>query len=414
MKTEIITIGDEILIGQILDSNSAWIAKQLNSIGISVYQISSVSDSKQHIISALNEALQRAAIVLITGGLGPTKDDLTKQTLCEYFNTKLIFHQPTYNDIKEFVKTRKTVMNKLNKDQALIPEVCTPLRNRRGTAPGMWFEKDGKIIVSMPGVPFEMKDIMTTGVLPELQKRFKTNSIIHKTVLVKGMPEAVLAEKIQDWEDNLPSNIKLAYLPSPGIIRLRFSAENKDRHIIQNQIDNEILKLEEIIPKNLAGFDTDKIEEAVGILLKNKSFTISTAESCTGGTIAHLLTAVPNISNYYKGSVVAYSNSIKINILDVSKKNIEEYGAVSEQVVKDMVLGVKNKFQSHFAIATSGIAGPSGGTDDKPIGTTWIAVSGPNRTIANKYNFIGEREQIILKASRVALALLQDEILISL
>ncbi len=411
MQAEIITIGDEILIGQIVDSNSAWIAQRLNETGITIYQITSISDNKEHILSALKQAGSRSDLVLITGGLGPTKDDITKEILCEFFDTKLVFHQPSFEDIKVFVKSRNSVLNELNKKQAEIPENCKAIRNLNGTAPGMWFEKDGKVFISMPGVPYEMKAMMADTIIPGLQAKFKTSNIVHKTILVHGLPEAVLAEKLDNWEEQLPDFLKLAYLPSPGLIRLRFSAYGVEPEIVEKEIVKQVEELKKIVPDNIVGLDKQKLEEEVGILLKNNKLTISTAESCTGGRIASLITSVSGSSNYYLGSIVAYSNEVKTNSLGVSEQNIINFGVVSKQVIEEMARGVKEKLKSDFSIATSGIAGPTGGTDEKPVGTTWISVSGPKKTISEKFQFAGEREQIIDKAARSALNLLRLEIL---
>ena len=411
MQAEIITIGDEILIGQIVDSNSAWIAQRLNETGITIYQITSISDNKEHILSALKQAGSRSDLVLITGGLGPTKDDITKEILCEFFDTKLVFHQPSFEDIKVFVKSRNSVLNELNKKQAEIPENCKAIRNLNGTAPGMWFEKDGKVFISMPGVPYEMKAMMADTIIPGLQAKFKTSNIVHKTILVHGLPEAVLAEKLDNWEEQLPDFLKLAYLPSPGLIRLRFSAYGVEPEIVEKEIVKQVEELKKIVPDNIVGLDKQKLEEEVGILLKNNKLTISTAESCTGGRIANLITSVSGSSNYYLGSIVAYSNEVKTNSLGVSEQNIINFGVVSKQVIEEMARGVKEKLKSDFSIATSGIAGPTGGTDEKPVGTTWISVSGPKKTISEKFQFAGEREQIIDKAARSALNLLRLEIL---
>ncbi|NOZ45631.1 MAG: competence/damage-inducible protein A [Chlorobi bacterium] len=411
MQAEIITIGDEILIGQIVDSNSAWMAKKLNLIGVKIHQIISISDNSEHIINTLKNSLLNSEIVFITGGLGPTNDDITKETLCKFFNTKLIFHQPSFEDIKKFVKSRNSVLNELNKKQAEIPENCMPIRNLNGTAPGMWFEQGNKIIISMPGVPYEMKAMMENIIIPELQKRYKLERIIHKTVLIPGIPEAILAEKIEQWEKHLPEYIKLAYLPSPGLIRLRLSIYTKQTEYSEKQIDDEIQKLNKILPNTIAGIDKENLESSIANLMISNKLTLATAESCTGGKIAQLITSIPGCSNYFLGAVISYANTVKIESLGVNNKSIESSGAVSKQVVEEMAKGVRKKLGSTFSIATSGIAGPTGGTAEKPVGTTWIAVSSSNRTISKKYIFTGERNQIIEKASRTALNLLRIEIL---
>lgn len=407
-RAEIITIGDEILIGQIVDTNSAWIAKELEKVGISVYQITSVSDNSEHIYQALADAQNRSDIVIITGGLGPTKDDITKDVLCKYFNTKLVFSQATIDNILSMFSTRGLVtLNDNNKEQAMVPESCTILTNTEGTAPGMYFEKEQTIFFSIPGVPFEMMKLMTTQIIPILKQKFKFKAIVHRVVMTEGIFEAKLAEILEEWEEGLKSsNIKLAYLPQPGIIRLRLSATGDDEKKLNSIIEKEIEKLKQIIPNNIYGYDEELIEEAVGKLLKEKNKTLATAESCTGGNIAAMITSVAGSSAYFIGSVVAYSNSIKENILKVDHAIIEKHGAVSQQVVESMTKGLLKLFKSDYAIAVSGIAGPDGGTDEKPVGTVWIAVSSANKTIAKKYLFGINRERNILKASIMALNML--------
>lgn len=409
MKTEIITIGDEILIGQIVDTNSAWMAQQLNSIGIHVYQITSISDERNHILSTLNDAESRADIILITGGLGPTNDDITKQTVCEYFGSKLILHEKSLQNIQTFLEKRG--INKMidnNRNQALVPDNCTVLENMNGTAPGMWFERNNKIFVFMPGVPFEMKALMTNEVLPRIKKQFKLPEIVHKTIHVQGIPEAHLAEMLSDWENNLHKSIKLAYLPSPGMIRMRFSVHGNTKSDLLNIINTEIEKLEKIIPDNLVSVDEKKIEEVIGELLINDKATVSTAESCTGGYLAHLITKASGSSQYFKGSVIAYANEIKINELDVNINDIEKFGAVSKQVVEQMAKNVMLKFKTTYGIATSGIAGPTGGTDDKPIGTIWIAIANENKVYSEKFVFGNDRERNIVRSANTALSLLKN------
>ncbi|MBT3207456.1 MAG: competence/damage-inducible protein A [Bacteroidetes bacterium] len=411
MDVEIITIGDELLIGQVVDTNSAWMAEHLNMNGLNVYQITSISDNRNHIFDAIDTALERAEIILLTGGLGPTKDDITKNTLCEYFDTHLIMNDDVLAKIKKFLSSRKSALNELNRQQALVPENCKIIQNENGTAPALWFEKNNKVIVSMPGVPFEMKQIMSDKIIPALKNRFKTKNIIHKTVLVAGLFEAQLAEILHDWEEQLPANLKLAYLPSPGRIRLRFSIVGENREDLLKIIDNEIIKLKAIIPDSVFGFEEDTLEKVVGDLLKKKKLSLSTAESCTGGNIAHLLTSVAGSSEYFVGSVVAYSNNIKENILKVSRKKIEKYGAVSQEVVEEMAVGIRKLFDTDYAIATSGVAGPGGGTEEKPVGTVWIAISEGNRTISKKYLFGKNRERNISKTSSTALNLLRNMLL---
>lgn len=411
MKAEIISIGDEILIGQVINTNASWIATELNSIGIEVYQITSVSDNSGHITHALTDASKRADIVLITGGLGPTKDDITTQTLCEYFNTKLVFNQRVYKDLEHLFSIRGYKVSKLNRKQAEVPESCTPLRNIHGTAPGMWFEKDAVIYVSMPGVPFEMKYIIKEEVIPRLKRKQKKQSIYHRTILTQGMGESWLSEKIAQWENELPENTKLAYLPQPGIVRLRLSMKGDDLENLKKIAEEQITKLKEIIPDLIFGYDDDTLEKVTGDLLKKNNLSLSTAESCTGGYIAHLITSVPGSSDYYQGSVVSYSNTIKENFLYVKKQILTDYGAVSEPVVIQMAKSVREQFKTEYSVATSGVAGPDGGSEEKPVGTTWIAIAGPRKLIARKFLFGEHRGRNIRKTALQALNMLRNEII---
>ncbi|MBN2175764.1 MAG: competence/damage-inducible protein A [Bacteroidales bacterium] len=410
MKAEIISIGDELLIGQVVNTNASWMAKKLNDAGIPIHQITVIPDQKERIVTSLEEALKHVDLVIFTGGLGPTRDDITKLTLCEFFKSRLVLNDDVLSDIHKLFGGRGLDLNELNRKQAEVPDNCIPIRNKNGTAPGMWFEQNGKIVVSLPGVPYEMEPMIADFVIPEISKKFSGQAIIHRTVLTQGIPESRLAKLIEDWEDNLPQNIKLAYLPKPGIVRLRLSAIGKSKPELEAQIDSEIKKLKKIIPKAIFGFDDDELGEVVGWLLRNRGQTISTAESCTGGYIAHLITSITGSSAYYKGSVVAYANEIKENMLGVSGKDLENFGAVSEEVVIQMAEGVKNRFQTDYSIATSGIAGPSGGTPEKPVGTTWIAISTPEKTFAKIFSFGEHRERNIIKTAQTALNMLRKEI----
>jgi nicotinamide-nucleotide amidase len=411
VKAEIITIGDEILIGQIIDTNSAWLAEQFNLNGIEIYQITSVHDDVDHITEALRKAEQKVDLVLITGGLGPTKDDITKVALCRYFNTRLVFHEPTFNWIKERFKNRNIDLNKLNRDQALLPEACQVLHNKVGTAPGMWFEKNDTIFISVPGVPFEMQYLTEQEILPRVQQNSKTKAIFHKTIQTQGLPESMLAERLENWESSLPHNIKLAYLPNPMSVRLRLSAMGADTEVLKKQVNDEIERLKQLIPDFLFGYDNETLAEVTGRMLLENNQTLAVAESCTGGYISHLLTLVPGSSAYYKGGVTAYSNETKVNILDVSREVLQKYGAVSEQVIRQMAEGVRNEFETDYAVATSGIAGPGGGSAEKPVGTVWIAVSGTNHTVVRKYVFGDNRERNIIRASQTAIQLLRNMLL---
>lgn len=410
MKAEIITIGDELLIGQVIDTNSAWIAEQLNLYGVEIYQITSVHDEQKQILEALLKAEQSADIIILTGGLGPTKDDITKNVLCKYFNTKLVFHKPAFEQIKERFKNRNISINKLNKDQALVPESCTVLLNKAGTAPGMWFKKGSKIYISIPGVPFEMKYLMEHEILPRIKDLGAGRAIYHKTINTHGLPESILAKTIEDWETALPVNIKLAYLPNPMAVRLRLSVTGANLNILKQQVEEEIEKLKKFIPENIYGFDNETLAEVTGRLLVSNSASLALAESCTGGFISHLITSVPGSSSYFKGSIIAYSNEVKQKILGVNSVSIEKFGAVSEQVACEMAHGVKDLFGVDYAIATTGIAGPGGGTEEKPTGTVWIAVADNRLVAAEKFVFGNNRERNIMRSSQTALQMLRKRV----
>jgi nicotinamide-nucleotide amidase len=412
MNAEIITIGDEILIGQILDSNSKWIAAELNKIGVSVYQITSIQDDKNHILKALAEAQFNAEIVIITGGLGPTKDDITKLTLTEYFNDELVLNEKIVEHIKQLFEKINYPFTQVNKNQALVPKKCEPLMNYYGTAPGMWFEIDKKVVVSLPGVPTEMKGLMTNSVIPKLKTLFKLPYIVHKTIITYGMGESMLAATIEDWENNLPPYIKLAYLPSFGRVRLRLTAKGDDLNVLQDGITLQVEKLVKIIPDLVVGFDEDEnIENIIGKLLLQKNKTLSVAESCTGGTISKKITAVPGASKYYIGGLVAYNAQVKISDLNVSTNSISKFSVVSAQVAEEMALGAKQKFKSDFAVATTGNAGPSIDNTDKTVGVVFIAIATPKGVISEEFNFGSPREKVIERASNKALELLRKEIL---
>jgi nicotinamide-nucleotide amidase len=409
MLAEIVTIGDELLIGQVVDTNSAWMAEQLNVIGIKVHQITSISDDQQHILTTLKEASERAQLILITGGLGPTKDDITKQTLCKFFGSSLVFNEKAYKNVEKLFSARGVAVTELNRLQAMVPGHCRVVTNPNGTAPCMWFEKDGCNYISMPGVPFEMKAIMELEIIPQLLNKLN-RVIIHRTILTEGVGESFLASLIEPWEDSLPSYIKLAYLPQPGMVRLRLTAYGTDRNLLQEAIDKAEKELYTFAGKFIFGFDNDTMESVVGQLLRNKGMTLSTAESCTGGNIAQLITSIAGSSDYFKGSVVAYSNEIKEKFLGVPHQLLVEHGAVSEQTVIAMAEGIRTRFVTDFAIAVSGIAGPGGGKEEKPVGTTWIAVATPTETIAGKFLFGDHRGRNIRKASIAALNMLRGKL----
>lgn len=407
MKAEIISIGDELLIGQVINTNASWMATLLNQSGISVVRITTISDEEQDILHALEDAGHRAEIVLITGGLGPTNDDITKEVLARYFKGKLVLHQPSLAQIEQLFKARNIPMTEVNKRQAEIPDNCEPIPNSNGTAPGMWFEKEASVYVSMPGVPFEMKAMMQDFILPKLLKKFRAGNIIHKTILTHGVGESYLAEIISDWENSLPTHIKLAYLPQPGIVRLRISATGEDRKALINEVNHYSNELHRQIPRLIFGYDDTSMEEVVGKLLMENGHTLSTAESCTGGYIAHMITSVAGSSAYYKGSVVSYANVVKESLLGVPAHLLEDFGAVSQQVVEAMALGAKARINTDFALATSGIAGPDGGTPEKPVGTIWIAVAGPEG-LTSKLLTLGEhRGRNIRRTALAALNMLR-------
>lgn len=414
MTAEIITIGDELLIGQIVDTNSAWIGEHLSLTGIKVHQISSISDDENHILQALAEAEKRVDLVLITGGLGPTKDDITKKTLCKYFNTRLIIHEDILEKIKIFFDRRGFKMSEVNVQQAALPENCTIIPNPVGTASGMWFEKNNTVFVSMPGIPHEMKQIMTEGVLPKLKKEFDLPVIIHRTILTYGIIESELSDQLEDFEKDLPEGMKLAYLPSLERLRLRLSIKGENREHLEKLLDEQVNKLKKHLGNKVFGYEDSSLQEAIGILLKENKQTVATAESCTGGNIAHLITSIAGSSEYFKGSVVAYDNHIKQNVLNVDEQSLMKHGAVSKEVVEQMALGVQKLMKTDFAIATSGIAGPSGGTVEKPVGTTWIAVATPKGEVyAKKYVLGTQREQNIRRASALALNNLRKLLIIT-
>ena len=419
MKAEIITIGDELLIGQVVDTNSAWMAERLNEAGIELYQITSVHDDREHILKALDEAFSRADIVLTTGGLGPTKDDITKHVMCEYFGTSLVEDPHVRAHIHELYKERPDVLNRLTATQWLVPESATILPNRVGSAPIMVFEyevegerlkvkgEEKKMLIAMPGVPHEMKIAMTEQVLPYLRLKVKgerreTGDIIHRTIMLAGIPESTLAIRIEDWENALPDSMHLAYLPKDGTIRLRLSSYGEAS---ETEMDAQIATLTPLIADYLIATEDQPLEVVLGNLLRERQQTIATAESCTGGRLAAALNAQSGSSAYYMGSVVAYDNRIKEQVLGVAHDTLVEYGAVSEQTVREMAEGVRTLMNTDYAIATSGIAGPTGGTKDKPVGTVWIAWATPTGTEARCFHFgvAREREQITMRAVNEAL-----------
>ena len=381
--------------------------RELNNIGIEVLRIVSVRDREEEILEAIDNAMKRVNIVLVTGGLGPTKDDITKQTLCKYFNTELIFSEEVFENVKR-VLAGKIPMNKLNKGQAMVPKNCTVINNPVGSASVSWFERDGKVLVSMPGVPQEMTTVMAESVLPKLHERFQTDVIMHQTFLVQHYPESVLAEKLEAWEVALPDCIKLAYLPKLGIIRMRLTGRGHDRKEVETLLNREKAKLETILGEDIFSEEDTPLEVIIGELLKKRKLTVSTAESCTGGSIAERLTSIAGSSEYFKGSIVAYSNEVKKDLLYVSSETLEKYGAVSEETVIEMVKGAMKALKTDCAVATSGIAGPGGGTPEKPVGTVWIAAGYKNEIRTYKQETNRGRAMNIERAGNNALLILRD------
>jgi nicotinamide-nucleotide amidase len=405
---EIITIGDELLIGQIVDTNSAWMAKELNKDGFRVFQITTVSDNEAHILDTVDQAFNRADIVLVTGGLGPTKDDITKQTLCKYFNTEMVFNQGVIDTINELFINRPNVLNDLTYGQAYVPATATIIQNKRGTAPVMWFDKGEKVLVSMPGVPSEMEWIMSYEVLPRLKTRFSTPSLLHQTVLVYGIPESSLAIQLTDWENNLHESLKLAYLPSPGLVKLRLSGFLPDRQQLESIVEKELVALRKILGSAILAEEDAPVEVIIGRLLKKNKLWLATAESCTGGNIAHRLTSVAGSSAYFIGSIVAYKNEVKTMQLGVSPDSLRNFGAVSRETVEEMASGVLNRFSANIAVSVSGIAGPEGATEGKPVGTVWICVCNKEKSITRRFQFGQLRNRNIEMATLSAFAMIKE------
>jgi len=406
MLAEIITIGDEILIGQIVDTNSAWMAKQLNLIGVSVKQITSVSDDEQHILEALELAEKRADLILITGGLGPTKDDITKKTLAKYFNMGFRNDPVALEMVRQIFEKYKRPLLDINIQQADVPDGCEVIVNKNGTAPCMWFEQNNTIFVSMPGVPYEMMYLMDDEILPRITSRFKLPFIVHKTILTANIGESFLAKEIEEIEDSLPAHIKLAYLPKLGQVRLRLSAKGNNEAELNKEVEVYAKQIISKVNKFVVTDEDIPLEKAILNLMKSKELTLSTAESCTGGYIAHLITQHAGSSSVYWGGAVAYAYELKESILGVKESTLNTFGAVSEQTVTEMAEGAIKHFKTDYAIAVSGIAGPGGGTEDKPVGTVWIAISSKNKTVAKVFNFSNKRIQNIERSAASALAML--------
>ena len=422
MRAEIITIGDELLIGQVVDTNSAWMAQRLNEVGIELYQITSVHDDREHILRALDEAFSRADIVLTTGGLGPTKDDITKHVMCEYFNTQLVEDSQVHVHILDLYKERPNVLNRLTATQWLVPESAEILPNRVGSAPIMVFHtntietstpihdqsnQETKFLVAMPGVPYEMKIAMMEQVMPYLQGKMgnEKGEIIHRTLMLYGIAESTLAILIEDWENTLPASMHLAYLPKDGVIRLRLSTYGE---ATESEMDAQIEAIKPLIADYLIATEDLALEQILGNLLKERQQTIATAESCTGGNIAHNITLLAGSSQYFLGGIVSYANEVKMNVLGVHKEDLEKYGAVSQAVVESMATGACKAIGSDYSVATSGIAGPGGGSEEKPVGTVWMAVSDGRKTVSKCWHFDGNREEIIEKATKTAIFMLLE------
>jgi nicotinamide-nucleotide amidase len=388
---ELLTIGDEILYGQIVDTNSQWMSVELDKVGITVVRKTTVGDIESEILTAFAEAEQRADIILITGGLGPTSDDLTKPLLAKYFNCDLKIHDEALAEITEFFKSRGRELTQLNRQQAALPAACEKITNPVGTAPGMWFNKGDKVFMSMPGVPHEMKKMMTEQVLPRLSKKYQLPVIHHQLIRTIGIGESFLADKISDWEKSLPEHIKLAYLPSLGEVKLRLTCFGNSKENLKEEADQLTEKLKVIVGEHIYGFGENTIEIVIGKLLREKKLTLSVAESCTGGYVSHQITTVPGSSDYFKGSIVAYANEIKMSALEVNENTLNKFGSVSEQTIVEMAQQVRKKFNTDIGVATSGIAGPEGGTPEKPVGTVWIAYSDKHKTVARKLQLSKDR-----------------------
>lgn len=406
MNAIIITIGDEILMGQILDTNAQYMARRLTETGIEVVELLSIPDKREEIYETVDYAMQEADLILVTGGLGPTKDDVTKKVLAEYFGSRLVFHAQAMEWLEELLRNRNLPMNENNKSQAILPDNCRILRNFKGTASGMWFEKGWKSLISMPGVPFEMEHLMETYVIPDLKARYPHLQLAYRMLKVYDIPESQLAEHLESWENTLADGMKLAYLPSPGMVRLRITAKGES----VKRLDETYESLKSVLGEMRFTEGEDSLEKQIGTVFRKKNVTLATAESCTGGEIAHMITSVPGSSAYFKGAVVSYANEVKIHVLGVSAEDIDREGAVSETVVLQMAEGVRKLLHTDYAVATSGVAGPDGGTPDKPVGTVWIGVATPEKAFARKFVFSFTRERNIAKAAAKALEMVMREV----
>jgi len=406
MKAEILNIGDEILIGQITNTNAVWLAQQFNFLGIPINRMTTVGDTEEIMLQAFSRAFDENDIIIVTGGLGPTKDDITKKILTKYFKTEMVFNQEVYDQLNKWFTARGREFSEANQTQCYVPANCKVLMNLWGTAPAMLFEKDGKYMVSMPGVPTEMKNLFTTYIIPFIQEKFNQAPLIHQSFNIEGIPESILMKTIESWEDALPTSIKLAYLPSAGIVKLRMSSMNLDGKA-EELMNAESKKLHSIIGDDIYGYEEETLESVIKELLLKRNETLSTAESCTGGYLAHKITSVPGVSAVFPGSVVTYDYWVKTNILGVKQETLEKFGAVSKEVVTEMAMGAQQTLKTNYAIALSGIAGPGGGTADKPVGTVWIAWATPTEIITKRFSFPGDRSANIHLSYQKALSVLR-------
>ncbi len=413
MKATIITIGDEILIGQIVDTNSSYIAKALDKIGIATNEMISISDDKTHILDTFEKLQNKVDVVIVTGGLGPTKDDITKKTFCDYFNDTLVENEAVLLHVKGIIEGfYKRPITQINKEQALVPTKAKVLFNQVGTAPGMWMEKENTVFISLPGVPYEMKYLVDNEVVPALATKFERPFIVHQTIMTYGRGESLIAEEIEEWEDNLPDFIRLAYLPSPGKVRLRLTARGTDQELLKNEIKKQVELLDLLIHDIIVGYNEDEtIEVVLGKLLTEQNLTLATAESCTGGKIASMLTEIPGASKYFKGSVVSYASQAKVDVLNISDEILKKYSVVSAEITEAMALSVQQMMKADFAIATTGNAGPNKGDSAAEIGTVFIAIATPNGVFSEEFNFGQPREKVIDRAVSKALELIYKEIL---
>jgi len=407
-----ISIGDELLIGQVINTNAAWLGEQLSAAGFQLHSALTIGDAEKDILDAFNACMD-ADLVLVTGGLGPTADDITKPTVCKFFDTELAFCQPAYDNVVSLFKRRGFEMSERNRSQAMLPKACQYIPNTYGTAPCMWLEKNGVVFAFMPGVPFEMKGIFNDELLPRIKQRFHAVPYEKRVIMTTGIGESFLADKIKDWEDALPEFLSLAYLPQHGMVRLRLSGRHEDAELLHATLDSQIEKLTRLIPEYIFAMQDQPIERTVFDLLINKGKTFASAESCTGGNIAHVITMIPGSSEVFKGTAVTYATPMKTKVLGVPAETIEQYGVVSQQVVELMASGVRNLMEADFGVATTGVAGPSGGTDENPVGTVWIAVASEQGIVSKRFNFGKDRENVINRATIAAYEMLREEITIS-